>query len=121
MDGVRGTATVSSLFCEAQVFSSNVKMDCGKGTKEVERGGTNAGNGTADEDGVRRMKGKDLKREKGWWMETEGGPLPLQPNQRLMKNGIPSVFPRSFFLYRLRDHPPRTPTESAEISCKHLP
>lgn len=72
MDGVRGTATVSSLFCEAQVFSSDVKMNCGKGTKEVERGGTNAGNGRADEDGVRRMKGRDMKREKdGGWRQKE--------------------------------------------------
>lgn len=63
--------------------------------------------GPADEDGVRRMKGKDKERQKGWWMETEGGPLLLQPRQRLMKNRIPSVFPWRFFsLYKLRDHPP---------------
>lgn len=57
------------------------------------------------ERGARKRYG----RGKGWWMETEGGPLPLWPRQRLMKNGIPSVFPRSFCPYRLRDHPPRTP------------
>lgn len=64
MDDVRGTGTVGSLFCKAQVFSSNVKMNCGKGTKEVVRGGTNAGNDTADEDGARRVKGNE--RGKGW-------------------------------------------------------
>lgn len=41
--------------------SPNVKMNCGKGTKEVARGGTNAGSGTADEDGVRRRKEKIWK------------------------------------------------------------
>lgn len=66
MDGVRGTATVSPLFCQAQVFSSNVKTNCGE--RKSQKVGPRQ-----ETSGVRWMKGEDKKGERdGGQREKEG-------------------------------------------------